>query len=189
MLWRVDGVYCYEQITDLGRRDLWHRTAQSKNCINNKRLTTIKTEFGNMKYGKFQQAEVYGSLYFQSNSKSAITVKKQDHPWYLQIGQRQGVWWIKTIGRRLIERWLDEDDGYEKLLHRLLTRDVSDFSPTAWPPQTEAKNMMVANTAGFKYAKIITAWNDRMFPFTSQSRSTPKMDSTFTQMCRNAAVV
>jgi hypothetical protein len=70
----------------------------------------------------------------------------------------------------LLKEWLEEDDGYGKLLHRLLTRDVSDFSPTAWPPQTDAKNMMVANTAGFKYAKIMTAWNDRMFPFTTQSK-------------------
>ena len=45
-----------EEIYDTGQ----HR-AKIASII--KRLTTIKTEFVNMKYGKFHQAEFYWSLY------------------------------------------------------------------------------------------------------------------------------
>ena len=137
-----------------------------------KRLTTIKREFGNMKYGKFQQAEVYQSLYFESNSKSAITVKKEDRrPGIYKLdNDKEELTEQNNIEGDLLKEWLVSDNGYEKLMHRMLTRDVSDFSPTKWPPQTEAKKMMVSRTSMFKYEAIAVAKKDWVWPFTMQSR-------------------
>ena len=151
-----------------------HDTGESRTKIASiiKRLTTIKRMFGNMKYGKFQQAEIYASLYFMSNSKTAMSVKETDRrPFIYQLDNdsKEEEAENNAEGDMLVE-WLKEDQGYEKLLHNFKNRDLSNFSPTAWPPQTKAKAEMVSKTYRFKYEAIIKAWESSSWPFTRQSR-------------------
>ena len=57
-----------------------HNTGNPRKRIANiiKRLTTVKRMFGNMKYGKFVQADVYASLMMNSNEQTALSIKEED---------------------------------------------------------------------------------------------------------------
>jgi len=151
-----------------------HDTGSARNKIAAiiKRLTTIKRMFGNMKYGKFQQAEIYAALFFMSNSKTAISVKETDRrPFIYQLdNDKENLISENNAEGDLLVDWLQNDQGYEKLLHNYSNRDLTDFQPTAWPPQTKAKAMMVSRTFMFKYEEVMKAWDNNSWPFTRQSR-------------------
>ena len=136
-----------------------------------KRLTTIKNMFGNLKYGKFQQADIYTRLMFMTNEQTAITVKKtnrrpfiyrldNDEPKYVEENQAEG--------DQLVE-WLKEDQGYEKVLSVYQNRDISEFNAKGRPPETKAKAIMVSKTHEWKYATLLSAWKTKSWPFTAQS--------------------
>ena len=153
----------FEEIHDIG--------ANRKAIANTiKRITTIKSMTGNMKYGKFAQGEMFARLNFMTNEDTAITIKRSsrrpfvyrldnDDPKYIEENQAEG---------DMLVDWLRNDHGHEKIAHYLLTRDISNFNPKARPPETEAKIEMVRRTHGYKFKDIISAWKSKSWPFTQQ---------------------
>ena len=151
-----------------------HNTGNPRKRIANiiKRLTTVKRMFGNMKYGKFVQAEVYASLMMNSNEQTALSIKEEDRRPFVYHLDNDGIENKKEnhIEGDILQEWLAGDDGYAKILNAYQKRDLSEFSPTAWPPQTVAKTEMVEATMGYKYQEVIDAWGNKSWPFTQQSR-------------------
>ena len=154
----------FEEIHDVG-----DKRVAVENTI--KRFTTIKTIDGNMKYGKFKQAQVYARLMFMTNVGTALRIrKKARRPFVYRLDNDKKELEAENHAEgNLLADWIKNDQGVEKIFHYLKTRDISKFDPTKRPPETKAKAEMVRRTYGYKYGKVLTAWEMKAWPFTAQS--------------------
>ena len=135
------------------------------------RYSTVKVATLNKKYGEFIQVELLAMLYLTTNFETAMSITDEDRRYLIlrcdndkpelkQQNYEEG----NALGK-----WLEEEQGFEKVYHYLLNRDLSSFEPYAPVPRTPWKDEMIKHTYGPGIHKCLEAWEYRKWPFTSES--------------------
>jgi hypothetical protein len=75
-----------------------------------------------------------------SNERVAISIPSEDRRWFVIWAEASKLPEAQAVS---LWNWYQHRGGFEAVAHYLHTRDVSDWNPTAPPPMTEAKAIMV----------------------------------------------
>ena len=75
-----------------------------------------------------------------SNERVAITIPSEDRRWFVVWAEASKLPEAQAVS---LWNWYQHRGGFEAVAHYLHTRDVSAWNPTAPPPMTEAKAIMV----------------------------------------------
>ena len=75
-----------------------------------------------------------------SNERVAITIPSEDRRWFVVWAEASKLPEAQAVS---LWNWYQHRGGFEAVAHYLHTRDVSDWNPSAPPPMTEAKAIMV----------------------------------------------
>ena len=163
--------------SDFFRNKLWvtieeiSTTGKQKGDINSalKRWSSTKWSTNNIKFGKISNEpdEMFCNFNINSNSKTAMTIKDGDRRLFIirfDNDKTELRVQNKEEGTALY-KWCEEEQGYEKILNFFKTRDIKQFDPFDWPPETNAKKEMILNTTGWKFKKLFEAYEDNRWPF------------------------
>jgi hypothetical protein len=75
-----------------------------------------------------------------SNERVAISIPSEDRRWFVIWAEASKLPEAQAVS---LWNWYQHRGGFEAVAHYLHTRDVSAWNPTAPPPMTEAKAIMV----------------------------------------------
>lgn len=163
--------------SDFFRHKLWvtveeiSTTGKQKADINSalKRWSSTKWSTNNIKFGKISKEpdEMFCNFNVNSNSKTAMTIKDGDRrPLIIRFDNDDPKLRDQNSkeGGELY-KWCEEENGYEIILNFFKTRDISQFDPFAWPPETKARQDMILQTTNWKFRKLYEAWQDNRWPF------------------------
>ena len=163
--------------SDFFKNKLWvtieeiSTTGKQKGDINSalKRWSSTKWSTNNMKYGKISNEpdEMFCNFNINSNSKTAMTIKDGDRRLFIIRfdNDTEALRQQNSDEGTALYKWCEEEQGYEKVLNFFKTRDIKEFDPFAWPPETNAKKDMILNTTGWKFKKLFEAYEDNRWPF------------------------
>ena len=132
-----------------------------------KRLTSIKRSTNNMKYGDITQDEMFCNCGFNSNSNTAMTIRKEDRRAFVYKCDNDGEEHKESNVKdaKTLMDWCTHEEGYGKILKFYQDRDLTEFDQYGWPPETDAKKKMVLKTASFKFKKAYEAYEENKWPF------------------------
>ena len=163
--------------SDFFKNKLWvtveeiSTTGKQKADINSalKRWSSTKWSTNNIKFGKISKEpdEMFCNFNVNSNSKTAMTIKDGDRrPLIIRFDNDDPKLRDQNYkeGGELYN-WCEEENGYEIILNFFKTRDISEFEPFAWPPETKARQDMILQTTNWKFRKLYEAWQDSRWPF------------------------
>ena len=133
-----------------------------------KRYSSMKWASNNGKFQKIGDVDqMFCNFYLTTNKGTAMTVEEGDRRplIYNFDNDKKAMRTHNTKEGQALYKWCEEEEGYEKILNFYKTRDIREFDPFAWPPETEAKRNMMLKTVGFKFKGLYEAWLDSRWPF------------------------
>ena len=153
----------------VGVEELYEMGAGQRKKIkaNIKKIITQRTMTGNMKGKAYQKNVLFSRMYFMSNENSPLAIEKLDRRFLVIEPVNQTTELLaktKELGTAL-KKWCEEDQGYGKILHYLLNKDISKFNPRMRAPETKAKDDMVYAGMSDWHKELAMAYEEKEAPF------------------------
>ena len=97
-----------------------------------------------------------------TNERGAISLPSEDRRWFV-------IWCdadrLSESAASSLWNWYTHQDGFARVAHYLMTYDVSAWCPTAPPPMTEAKMILIDAAMSPAEAVLVSAIKGRVGPF------------------------
>ena len=97
-----------------------------------------------------------------SNERAAITIPSEDRRWFCLWADLPRLPEADAVA---LWNWYQHQNGYQAVAHYLHTRDVSAWNPTAPPPMTEAKAIMVEHGMSTAESMLVDMMQRRIGDF------------------------
>jgi hypothetical protein len=105
-----------------------------------------------------------------SNERVAISLPSEDRRWFVLWCEAQKLPEAQAVS---LWNWYQHRGGFEAVAHYLHTRDVSDWNPTAPPPMTEAKLIMVEHGMSTAESFLVDQMRRRVGEFARGAIASP----------------
>jgi len=105
-----------------------------------------------------------------SNERVAISLPSEDRRWFVLWCEAQKLPEAQAVS---LWNWYQHRNGFEAVAHYLHTRDVSDWNPTAPPPMTEAKLIMVEHGMSTAESFLVDQMRRRVGEFARGAIASP----------------
>ncbi len=97
-----------------------------------------------------------------SNERAAITIPSEDRRWFCLWADLPRLPEEEAVA---LWNWYQNQNGFQAVAHYLHTRDVSAWNPTAPPPMTEAKAIMVEHGMSTAESMLVDMMQRRVADF------------------------
>ena len=105
-----------------------------------------------------------------SNERVAITIPSEDRRWFVVWAEASKLPEAQAVS---LWNWYQHRGGFEAVAHYLHTRDVSDWNPSAPPPMTEAKLIMVEHGMSTAESFLVDQMTRRVGEFSRGAIASP----------------
>jgi len=128
-------VVIVEEVKDLNLSDM----------NNLKTLITEPFTMADKKFGSYQQESNHANFIFTSNYERSLYLPDSANArrYFIVFSEQEPK---SALYYQSLATWLDNEDGYGKVLAFLLERDLSEFNPMESPPETAAKTKLMAGS-------------------------------------------
>ena len=128
-------VVIVEEVKDLSLSDM----------NNLKTLITEPFMMADKKFGSYQQKSNYANFIFTSNYERSLYIPDSANArrYFIVFSEQEPK---PALYYQSLATWLDNEDGYGKVLAFLLERDLSEFNQMESPPETAAKTKLMAGS-------------------------------------------
>lgn len=144
-----------EEVYLKGRWDLMDRIKDT--------ITSSKTRINIKHVSPFEIENVANFMLF-SNHTNALALPDDDRRWHVHVSHQPPK--DNAYYDRLYH-WLEEEDGYEKIYHFLMHRDLGHFNRHTRPPMTQSKKAMAFASKNDYEQRIFDDIEDRKGLFAS----------------------